>query len=112
MKIATDLEESKRLAKILPQGSSDMYWDYDIQKHEDYLMVMDEQFDDTCTPAWSFPKLCALIQVEYKIEKTLLDQSDYFTYAFVFEDYRTCESEEIMDAAIEFIIYLKKECLL
>lgn len=60
MKSYTSLEQSRKLAKILPLESADMYWDFDIQKKEYYPMVMDDQFDDTCICAWS---LVALLDV-------------------------------------------------
>jgi hypothetical protein len=60
MKSFTDIEQSKVLCKILPIKSADMYWDYDVQKHEDYPMIMDDQFDNLCIPAWS---LAALFEV-------------------------------------------------
>ena len=43
-----------------------MYWDYDVQKHEYYPMVMDEQFDDTCIRAWSLAALLGVIP-NYKL---------------------------------------------
>lgn len=61
MKSYTDIEQSKVLAGILPLESADMYWDYDVQKHEDYPMVMDEQFDDTCIRAWSLTALLSAL---------------------------------------------------
>ena len=57
MKSYTDLQQSKKLAEILSLESADMYWDYDVQKHEYYPMVMDDQFDDTCIRAWSLAAL-------------------------------------------------------
>lgn len=60
IKSFTSVEQSRKLAEILPIDSADMYWDYDVQKHEYYPMVMDDQFDDTCIRAWS---LAALLDV-------------------------------------------------
>jgi hypothetical protein len=60
----TSLEQSRKLAEILPIESADMYWDYDVQKHEYYPMVMDDQFDDTCIRAWSLAALLSVIPQE------------------------------------------------
>jgi len=60
-KAFTSLNQSKKLAEILPLESADMYWDYDVQKHEYYPMVMDDQFDDTCICAWSLAALLSFL---------------------------------------------------
>ena len=70
IKSHTDIEQSKKLAEILPLESADMYWDYDVQKHEHYPMVMDDQFDDTCIRAWS---LAGLLNVLPKGEHKDID---------------------------------------
>ena len=57
IKSYTDILQSRKLAEILPLESADMYWDYDVQKHEYYPMIMDEQFDDFCIRAWSLAAL-------------------------------------------------------
>ena len=67
----TTIEQSRKLAEILPLESADMYWDYDVQKHEDYPMVMDEQFDDTCVRAWSLAALLNIIPKHIKEYNTL-----------------------------------------
>jgi hypothetical protein len=62
MKAYTDLDQSKKLADILPLESADMYWDYDFQKHESCPMVMDNQFGETCICAWSLAALLKVIR--------------------------------------------------
>lgn len=83
-----------------------MYWDYDIQKHEDYPMVMDEQFDDTCIPAWSLTALFKILPYSASLERgsstelcciTLpneLESSDWYI--------------EPIDAAFEIVCWLLK----
>ena len=61
MKSYTDISQSKKLAEILPLESADMYYDYDVQKHEYYPMIMDDQFDDTCVRAWSLAALLSVL---------------------------------------------------
>ena len=71
IKSFTSVEQSKVLSKILPLDSADMYWDYDVQKHEHYLMVMDDQFDDTCIRAWSLAALYNILPNSEYITTTL-----------------------------------------
>ena len=61
IKSYTDILQSRKLAEILPIESADMYWDYDVQKHEYYPMIMDDQFDDFCVRAWSLTALLKLL---------------------------------------------------
>ena len=64
----TTIEQSKKLAEILPLESADMYLDYDVhgQKYEYYLRVMDDQFDDVCIPSWSLAALLDIIPKRIK----------------------------------------------
>ena len=66
MKAYTDIEQSHKLAEILPIESADMYLDYNFhgQKYEYYLRVMDDQFDDVCIPCWSLAALLCVIHQE------------------------------------------------
>jgi len=123
MKSYTDLEQSKKLAEILPLESADMYWDYDVQKHEYYPMVMDEQFDDTCVRAWSLAAL--LEQLPYELfdndgnSSYLQIYKEDNVYQLVYTDpYRDFESIEtdmcdyFVDACYEMIIKLHERKLL
>jgi hypothetical protein len=70
-KICTTLEQSKKLIELgIDANTADMYWDYDVQKHEYYPMVMDEQFDDTCVRAWSLAALLGVLPMIRKGEDT------------------------------------------
>ena len=71
IKSYTDIEQSKKLAEILPIESADMYWDYDVRKHEYYTMVMDELFDDTCIRAWSLASLLDVLPNNENISTNL-----------------------------------------
>ena len=119
MKSYTNLEQSKKLAEILPLESADMYWDYDVQKHEDYPMVMDEQFDDTCVRAWSLAALSEFI-LPYIADD---DGNNYKFYlskdginrwiAYYKSDnvsIHICEeSDNMIDVILEMVCWLKKE---
>ena len=117
IKSFSDLNQSKVLAKILPLESADMYWDYDVQKHEHYPMVMDDQFDDTCIRAWS---LAALLNVLPKIgAKEPMVRKLYYASKPV-ERYiceysltnMTSEYDNPIDACYEMILKLHKMNLL
>ena len=68
IKTYTNLEQSKKLAEILPLESADMYWDFDVLKHEDYPMIMDDRFDDTCIRAWSLAALLDILPKDESID--------------------------------------------
>lgn len=105
MKSYTDLEQSKTLAKVLPPESADMYWDYDVQKHEYYPMVMDDQFDDFCICAWS---LAALLNVLPKIinNETLFIETSAALWHIGYRNIYTARADNIIDACYELILKL------
>ena len=117
MKAYTDLEQSKKLAEILPVDSADAFYDMAEPEKRQVPIIgsPDDYYDmkDWTTPCWS---LAALIELmgECKMERTLLDQSGEFTHSFV-DDYfniRTYEEYEIVDAAVEMILKLHEQKLL
>lgn len=72
MKSYTDLEQSKKLAEILPTESADMYycygmdintkkWDYDIAPT---IIDTSNKIDDDDIPCWSFAALFDVIPQE------------------------------------------------
>lgn len=85
MKAFTDIEQSKKLAKILPSDSADMCYRIvtynlkDTHVYQPYCFVRTLKSD---IPCWS---LAALIELtdECRMEKTPLDQTGEFTYSFV-----------------------------
>ena len=66
-KICTSIEQSKKLIELgINVNTADMYWEYDYdmyiqREYKYYPRVMDEQFDDTCVPAWSLSALLKLM---------------------------------------------------
>lgn len=78
-RICTSIEQSKKFLKLgLDINTADCYWDYDILKKEHYPMFMDEQFDDTCIPAWSLGALLVLMPNHYVVEKC--NENSYACY--------------------------------
>ena len=98
IKSYTDLEQSKKLAEILPIESADMYWDYDVRKHEFYPMVMDELFDDTCIRAWSLTALLGILPNENMLVKTT--DGEYYCLA---KDVMTKHYDNPVDACVAMI---------
>ena len=107
--IATTIEQSKHLVELgVDINSSDMtYW----EKLDGYVLVP-RNFSYggfSHIPAWSLSALFSLLLIDCKLEKTLLDQSDYFTYSCVWTDeYRTMEYENPIDAVYEMLCYIKE----
>ena len=116
MKAFTDIEKSKRLAKILPLESADMFLALDgtlpvMSKYIDNGFVT---ADNTAIPCWSLAALIELIPDECRMEKTPLDQTGEFTYSFVDDYYniRTYEEGNPVDACVEMIYKFKERNLL
>lgn len=103
-KICTSIKQSKKLIELgVDIDTADMYWDYDIQKHEDYPMVMDEQFDDTCIPAWSLTALLKLIPPGNILLRDALSEK--------YKCINTVDSnlyDNPVDAAFEMVCWLKE----
>lgn len=116
MKAFSDLEQSKKLEEFLPLETADMYWDYgyDGKKYEYYLMVMDDQFDDVCIPAWSLAALLELIWengcTSVSIPKLYQNKPEGGWYILAEGlHYETSTCNCIIDAAFEMVCWLKAE---
>ena len=114
-KICTSIEQSKKLIELkLPKDSADMFYlraDIALGEIECYPNALHREDIGDDIPAWSLSALLELIQCDYKLEKTLFDQSDYFTYSIVCDDldYRTFEYDNPIDAAFEMLVWLKEK---
>ena len=118
----TDLEQCKKLAEILPLDSADMSYtlDFDSVKYEisttSYKSWVVPKYAESykgfnqILPCWSLAALLDVLKDDIKIEKTLFDQSDMFTYSILGDayEYRTYEHENLIDACVEMIIKLKE----
>lgn len=119
MKAFTDIEQSKKLAEILPIDSADMHYHYcfDFDELESIPTITEEDDHFVLFPkdikCWSLAALIELM-VECRMERTPLDQSGEFTYSFVDDYYniRTFEEDNAVDAAVEMILKLKEQDLL
>ena len=112
MRLHTNLEQSKKLAEILPLNSADYYYGNGSTLTKREWSETDHDEDDI--PCWSLGRLFELIQINCRIEKTMFDQSGIFLYDISTEDndFRTVCQEELVDACIEFILELEKRNLL
>lgn len=109
--ICTNIDQSKELIKLgIDVNTANMYWWYSGKRF--YIEAMDDgdfSKEGGDIPAWSLSALLKLINSDYKLEKSMLDQSFIFTYAIHIEGvYRTREYDEPLDAAFEMISYLLK----
>ena len=116
-KICTDINQSKKLLELgIDINTADMYWDYDIQKHEDFPMVMDEQFDDLCIPAWSLSALLGLMpriheyETDAGCQPILCKGWDNFQWHVVYRSsiHITEWYNDPIDAAFEMVVWLLK----
>lgn len=105
IKSYTDIEQSRKLAEILLLESADMYWDYDVQKHEDYPMVMDDQFDDICIRAWSLAALLGVLPDGTDIvkDKTDTENEKYMCTVGVKDDIISTFGNNPVDACVAMI---------
>lgn len=115
-KISTDLEQSKKLAEILPIDSADMYFDYNGEDKEYYPIVMNkEDFDELCIPAWSLSSLLTIIMKQlYNKEMCFFSlkvcfNGDYYIDSAV---HTTKLHKDAIDACVEIILVLKEKGLL
>lgn len=131
MKSYTDLEQSKKLAEILPLESADCYWDYDeMQKfhriswfEDGYNKESQLRFNENNICAWSLAALLDVLESE-------IDGEDGETYQLNIEKdgnwwnvwYReqydeanpieTESTEDLVDVCYEMIVKLKEQKLL
>lgn len=135
MKSYTDLEQSKKLAEILPLESADMCYPIPYEYGDKLLL---EQGGFGVTPCWSLAALMNLLPSEFtekgKYSETtynidirkyaLTDDVDLYQIAYgnykFYEDgnsswkdmINTGEKEDLLDACVEMIIKLNEEKLL
>ena len=108
MKSYTDIEQSKKLAEILPLESADMFLALNgtlpvMSKYIDNGLVT---ADDTAIPCWSF---AALLNI---LPSTTLDTSDNHYCRFRCQQRCTEWHDNPVDACYELIIKLHEQNLL
>lgn len=117
MKSYTDIEQSKRLKKILPPESADMTWCFDDIKEEPFIFPyrLNIYKDSKDVPAWSLAALLEIIKKPTALDLMIngrgyrchcTDKSEGKFYGT--DDY--CDNS--IDACIEVIIKLHEQKLL
>ena len=140
MKAFTDIEQSKKLADILPIESADMMWDDWSLIDEGWKLIVgyypeiEKDYGRKCYPAWSLAALLDILPSEFKYYETtyeidirkyaLTDDVDLYQIAYrnckIDEDghlswkdmINTGEKEDLVDCCYEMIVKLKEKDLL
>ena len=127
MKAYTDLEQSKKLAEILPIESADMYYytvngDWEWYETPNVIERRDD-LEEHAMPAWSLAALLEILPDEIiddngyniliNIEKyDLKYKVTYFTDLTFSDRISTDEYENLVDACVEMILKLHEQNLL
>ena len=116
IKSYSDLQQSKKLAEILPLESADMFWRHCNLDNLDYP-IMQTEFEyirNANTPCWSLASLLNVlpdtitnnngIAFKLNIKKNIIEYSNpslYLIHKFV-------KSDNLIDACVEMIIKLNE----
>ena len=115
--IATSIEQSKELEKILPIDSADMFYDpFEKDKAKPQILYRKLYKNDIVIPAWSLEALLGLMPAHVKHYGLVIEKYDGvwdITYEGCGRDYdieylKNIESAELIDAAFEMIVWLKE----
>lgn len=123
MKAFTDIEQSKKLATILPIDSADMWWDWfgnpldDVNDGEystEPLLHKPVSNPRNIIPCWSLAALTNVMRLDYYIVRTLDILTHRFTYSIHagYFDIETDEYDELIDGCVEMITKLKEKDLI
>ena len=134
IKSYTDIEQSKKLAEILPLESSDMCWTnhyygslrssitISVKSIDEYKNLLKNFADlteiDVFYPAWSLSALLDVlpdaitsnggISFELNIKKNIIEYSNHSLYLV----YKSVKSDNLIDACVDMIIKLHKRKML
>lgn len=109
MKSYTNIEQSRKLAEILPHESADMYyWCADYYPKEDWIIEVGEPDDNyECVCAWSLAALFSVLPNGDMLVKTT--DGEYYCLA---KDVMTKHYDNPIDACYEMILKLHEQNLL
>jgi hypothetical protein len=118
IKSYTDLEQSKKLAEILPLESADMC--YQVGEDLDgyltktiYTPLMHTPYNDDYVPCWSLSALLGVLpRVDIEKEICSDDTYDYRLKAYIGDGYIGDWYDNPIDACVEMIIELSELKLL
>jgi len=111
MKSYTDLEQSKKLAEILPIESADMNWTPCDNGKKEYYKAVNERISTNFEKKYHIPcwSLAALLDVMPSVS---LDSSDDHHYRLYCKDRFSEWHDNPIDACLEMIELLHKENLI
>ena len=126
MKAYTDIEQSKKLAEILPIESADMHyatWTILVSPNQgSTIKDLQEEYGNQIIPCWSLAALLEQIPSDLLGSNTLTiekDDSEYLKYGLNYhdrwgreDDIKTKYYDNLVDACVEMIIKLNKKRLL
>lgn len=114
MKAFTDIEQSKKLAEILPTESADMF--YRDSNNDDVKLMWEHVAQKVTTPCWSLAALLGVlplkIEDEYSVYELKIDMIDkmprYVLYGDCYHDSFpwNFEKKDLLDNVVESIIWL------
>lgn len=127
MKAYTDLEQSKKLAEILPLNTADMHYEraYFEGKQSDWFVKLGSPIkSDDIIPCWSLATLLQILPIEiydelddydYELEIDMIDKmpryvrlGDIYHSMFPYD----FEKNTLLDNVVESIIWLHEQNLL
>ena len=116
IKLCSDLQQSKKLAKILPLETADMYWD--LLSKSNYAKVNDIGccLGRTCIYAWSLAALINVLprSIEFKDDEYYLRfMKEYVEYAndeisITGRCLHTTGNNNLVDACVDMILKLNE----
>lgn len=124
MKAYTDLNQSEKLAEILPVESADMYYftiirdyPYSQGKIKTIAKIMDGSFSsDYDTPCWSLAALLDILPCNLKLVLAINDfqgdRKEKYVIGSVEHDKYDCFADNPVDACYELILKLNELNLL
>ena len=120
MKAFTDIDQSKKLAEILPVESADMMWDdwslidEGWKLSAGYYPEIEKDYGRKCYPAWSLAALLDILPNGTDTHKQVNESiSCYFVEVYNNKKYFSTERyDDLLDACVEMIFKLKEKDLL
>lgn len=111
MKSYTDLEQSKKLAEILPIESADIHYErvYFEGKQSDWFVKLGSPIkSDDIIPCWSLATLLEYMNRNFYNISLNYCGSEYTISFDDSERYKTITKDYSIDAAFEMIVWLKE----
>ena len=112
MKAYTDLEQSKKLAEILPLESADMYYPYDLDSCKVLnIPIVKDDYCIPCVHCWSLAALLSILDFP-ALTQEKEDEWEVCICDYDNDGYIEKIASNPVDACVELIIKLKEQNLL